>query len=104
MERTRAKLVIELVRDRHSNVAEISVRLKAPEDGALVLFEGIVRNESGGRRTLYLEYEAYEEMALRQMCLIATAMRSQFGALNAVALGFTGWGAWRSARRAFWWR
>ena len=38
-----------------------------------------MRNESGGRRTLYLEYEAYEVMALRQMGAIAAAMRSQFG-------------------------
>ena len=48
-------------------------------------FEGIVRNESGGRRTLYLEYEAYEAMALQQMGVIAAAMRGQFGA-DCVAL------------------
>jgi MoaE-MoaD fusion protein len=42
-------------------------RLKHPEDGAVVVFEGIVRNHSRGRRTLFLDYEAYEEMALRQM-------------------------------------
>ena len=41
--------------------------LKASEDGAVVVFEGIVRNHSRGRKTLYLEYEAYEPMALRKM-------------------------------------
>ena len=41
--------------------------LKHPEDGAVVVFDGIVRNNTRGRRTLYLQYEAYEEMALRQM-------------------------------------
>ncbi len=41
--------------------------IKKPEDGAVVTFDGIVRNHTRGRRTLYLEYEAYEEMALRQM-------------------------------------
>lgn len=80
----RRETLIELVRGR-IQTEEISARLKAPEDGALVVFEGIVRNESGGRRTLYLEYEAYEAMALKQMGVIAASMRSQFGA-DAVAL------------------
>jgi molybdopterin synthase catalytic subunit len=33
-------------------------------DGAIVTFDGCVRNQSHGRRTLYLDYEAYESMAL----------------------------------------
>ena len=37
------------------------------EDGALVIFEGVVRNNSRGRKTLYLDYEAYEQMAFQQM-------------------------------------
>jgi molybdopterin synthase catalytic subunit len=80
----RSEAIIELQREP-IRTGEISARLKAPEDGAIVVFEGIVRNESGGRRTLYLEYEAYEAMALKQMGVIAAAMRSQFGA-DAVAL------------------
>ena len=48
--------------------------IKRPEDGAAVVFEGVVRNHSRGRRTLFLEYEAYEDMALKQMeSLIAEA-------------------------------
>ena len=49
--------------DAESIVAE----LKHGEDGAVVVFDGIVRNNTRGRRTLYLMYEAYEEMALEQM-------------------------------------
>jgi molybdopterin synthase catalytic subunit len=41
--------------------------LQRPEDGAVTIFDGIVRNHSRGRRTLYLEYEAYEAMALTKM-------------------------------------
>lgn len=41
--------------------------LKRGADGAVVVFDGIVRDNSRGRRTLYLVYEAYEEMALKQM-------------------------------------
>lgn len=80
----RSEAIIELVRER-IQTEQISARLKAPEDGAIVVFEGIVRNESHGRRTLYLEYEAYEAMALKQMRVIAASMRGQFGA-DSVAL------------------
>jgi molybdopterin converting factor subunit 1 len=75
----RSESIIEIVRER-IQTERISARLKAAKDGAIVVFEGIVRNESHGRRTLYLEYEAYEAMALKEMKAIAASMRSQFGA------------------------
>jgi molybdopterin synthase catalytic subunit len=52
--------------------------LKAPEDGAVVVFEGIVRNHSKGRKTLYLEYEAYEPMALHKMEELGRETREKF--------------------------
>lgn len=45
----------------------LAVRLLRPEDGAVVSFEGTVRNNTNGRRTLYLDYECYEAMAIRVM-------------------------------------
>jgi len=51
---------------------------KRPEDGAVVVFDGIVRNHSRGRETLYLEYEGYEEMAVRQMKELAEQAHSKF--------------------------
>jgi MoaE-MoaD fusion protein len=52
---------------------------KCGEDGAVVVFDGIVRNHSGRRRTLYLDYEAYEEMALLQMRELGAQASSRFG-------------------------
>jgi MoaE-MoaD fusion protein len=52
--------------------------MKRPEDGAAAVFEGIVRNHTRGRRTLYLEYEAYEEMALKQMEELAGRALAEF--------------------------
>lgn len=52
---------------------------KRGEDGAIVVFDGIVRNNSRGRMTLHLDYEAYEEMALRQMRELAAQARERFG-------------------------
>lgn len=57
---------------------EILAEIKAPPDGAVVVFEGIVRNESRGRRTLFLEYEAYPAMALAQMEELAERALEQF--------------------------
>jgi MoaE-MoaD fusion protein len=47
--------------------ASLVATIKRGEDGAVVVFDGIVRNNTRGRQTLCLVYEAYEEMALRQM-------------------------------------
>jgi molybdopterin synthase catalytic subunit len=58
--------------------AEIVAALKAPTDGAVVVFDGIVRNESAGRETLFLEYEAYEPMALKKMRAIIAQAREKF--------------------------
>jgi molybdopterin synthase catalytic subunit len=52
--------------------------LKAPEDGALVVFDGFVRNNFRGKRTLYLEYEAYEAMAYAKMREIGAQIREKF--------------------------
>ena len=51
---------------------------KQGEDGAVVVFDGIVRNNSRGRQTLHLDYEAYEEMAEKQMEELAREARSRF--------------------------
>ena len=53
-------------------------RIKHPEDGAVATFDGIVRNHSRGRRTLYLDYSAYEPMALRQMEQLAIDCLARF--------------------------
>jgi len=60
--------------------AESLVRAaKKGDDGAVVVFDGIVRNNSRGRQTLYLDYEAYEEMALKQMKELARDASMKFG-------------------------
>ncbi len=56
----------------------VLARIKRGEDGAAVVFEGVVRNRTRGRRTLYLDYEAYEEMALDQMLRLAEQAVKQF--------------------------
>jgi MoaE-MoaD fusion protein len=57
---------------------KIADALKAPEDGAVAVFEGIVRNRSGGRHTLFLDYEAYVPMALNEMERLAQESLERF--------------------------
>ena len=68
---------IRLVRDRIDTESIVS-RLKNPADGAVVIFDGVVRDNTRGRRTLYLDYEAYEAMALPQMGSLAGQARARF--------------------------
>jgi MoaE-MoaD fusion protein len=57
---------------------ELAESLKAPDDGALVVFDGFVRNNFRGKKTLYLEYEAYESMAYSKMREIGAQIREKF--------------------------
>ncbi len=56
----------------------VLAELKRGEDGAALVFEGVVRNQTRGRRTLYLDYEAYEGMALQQMESLAAQALEKF--------------------------
>ncbi|HEX8812810.1 MAG TPA: molybdenum cofactor biosynthesis protein MoaE [Terracidiphilus sp.] len=69
---------IQLQRDPIDSEALIR-QAKDAEDGAIVVFDGIVRNNSRGRRTLYLDYEAYEEMAVAKLDALAAEARERFG-------------------------
>jgi molybdopterin synthase catalytic subunit len=60
-------------------VAEIVAETKAGADGAVCVFDGIVRDNSRGRKTLHLDYEAYREMALEQMRGLAAEAVTRFG-------------------------
>jgi molybdopterin synthase catalytic subunit len=55
-----------------------SLESTTPDDGALCLFVGVVRSENRGRKVLYLEYEAYEDMALSLMEEIGAEARRRW--------------------------
>ena len=46
---------------------EAAARVKGPGMGGIVTFAGAVRDNARGRSIRYLEYEAYPEMAVREM-------------------------------------
>lgn len=54
---------------------EIACQLLRGEDGAICVFEGVVRNNSKGKVTRYLLYEAHESMALKKLREIGESVR-----------------------------
>ncbi len=74
----------ELLREA-IDAAGLVRHVRAGLDGAIVTFDGFVRNESHGRETSYLEYEAYEAMALTKMREIGAQIHEKF-AIHRVAM------------------
>jgi MoaE-MoaD fusion protein len=57
---------------------QLARSLQRSEDGAVVVFEGVVRDNTKGRATTHLEYEAYEGLALEQMARIGREVAARF--------------------------
>ncbi len=64
---------------------DLARQLKTAQDGAVVIFEGIVRDHSRDQKTLYLEYEAYEPMAIRKLEEIGQEAKQKF-AIDRIAM------------------
>ncbi len=60
------------------DMAALARQVRAPEAGATVTFDGFVRNQSHNRPTLYLDYEAYESMALAKMREIGVQLHEKY--------------------------
>ncbi len=59
-------------------VSAIAGRVRLPECGATVTLDGYVRQWTKGRETLYLVYEAYEPMAVREMGKLVEQAHAKF--------------------------
>ncbi|AOZ91340.1 molybdenum cofactor biosynthesis protein MoaE [Paenibacillus crassostreae] len=57
---------------------EVTDKVKRREAGAITLFIGTVRELTLGKRTLYLEYEAYTSMAIAQLTRIGQEVRDRW--------------------------
>ncbi|HEY0493034.1 MAG TPA: molybdenum cofactor biosynthesis protein MoaE [Candidatus Dormibacteraeota bacterium] len=66
------------LRQESLDSAAIGQRIRANSDGALVVFEGVVREDSRGKTVKALVYEAYGAMALRQMEQLAETARGRW--------------------------
>jgi molybdopterin synthase catalytic subunit len=61
---------------------EVAALVAAPECGAVVTFAGLVRDHNAGRRVLWLDYEAYEPLALRTFAQIGEEAAGRWPAVR----------------------
>jgi MoaE-MoaD fusion protein len=60
------------------DITNVARRVVPVECGATVTLDGYVRQFTRGRESLYLVYEAYDGMAIKEMRKIANQARSEF--------------------------
>jgi len=68
-----------LMTDRPLDTEAVRAFVSRPEAGAVVVFEGVVRDHTGDREVSYLEYETYLEMALDKLVECADEVVSRWG-------------------------
>jgi molybdopterin synthase catalytic subunit len=65
---------------------DIAARVDDPGAGGIVIFSGVVRNETGGRPVKFLEYEAHAAMAEAKLREIGAAIRGRWPGVRRVAM------------------
>jgi molybdopterin synthase catalytic subunit len=68
--------------DQPLSIESVSRRVVPPECGATVTLDGYVRKFTKGRETLYLFYEAYEPMALKEIQKLIEQAKQDFEISN----------------------
>ncbi|MDQ6815694.1 MAG: molybdenum cofactor biosynthesis protein MoaE [Bacteroidota bacterium] len=81
-------MLIEIVDD--IDIKEICDFLQSPDTGAVNLFIGTVRNHTKGKQVVKLVFEAYDKMALKEMCRLATKAKEKWPVDKLLMLHITG--------------
>jgi molybdopterin synthase catalytic subunit len=66
------------------DAGELLQRVSRPEAGAILLFLGITRELTSGRRTVTLDYEAYDEMAGKKLAELETEARRRWPLIECI--------------------
>jgi molybdopterin synthase catalytic subunit len=72
--------------ERDISVDEVVARLADPAIGAVATFVGVVRGSTDGRETLYLEYEAYPEMAVKTLGQVGAEVQARWPEIREVSI------------------
>ncbi len=60
------------------DTAPLLARAQTPQAGAVLLFLGVTRQLTAGRKTTELHYDAYQEMALKELAALETEARQRW--------------------------
>jgi molybdopterin synthase catalytic subunit len=77
--------VFEVV-DRPLSADAIAAQVDDPAAGGIVVFSGVVRNQTDGRPVKFLEYEAHAPMAEAKMREIGAEIRTRWSGVKKVAM------------------
>jgi molybdopterin synthase catalytic subunit len=72
--------------DRPLSPDEIAAQVDDPGAGGVVIFSGVVRNQTDGRPVKFLEYEAHAAMAEAKLREIGAAIRGRWPGVRRVAM------------------
>ena len=64
----------------------VAQAVEHPGAGGIALFSGVVRDQTGGRRVKFLEYEAHAPMAEAKMREIGAAIRARWAGVRRIAM------------------
>ncbi len=84
-----AEVFVDLV-EAPIPIQELLDRVRHPHAGAVVLFLGTVRENTGTQYVLYLDYEAYPELARKEMDRIAREVTERWPVLGVAIVHRTG--------------
>lgn len=73
--------MVELTRYPIDSAALVA-RAQSPSAGAVLLFLGVTRQMTGGRETIELHYDAYNEMAVRELAALESEARERWDLLD----------------------
>src|SRR5262245_34128787 len=77
--------IFEITRERIDKQG-LEQRLLTGTAGAIVTFDGVVRNQTAGRRVISLQYEAYVPMAIKEMSRIGDEVRERWPEVDRIGI------------------
>jgi molybdopterin synthase catalytic subunit len=79
------KDIFEITREQIDKQG-LEQRLLTGAAGAIVTFDGVVRNQTAGRRVITLQYEAYVPMAIKEMSRIGEEVRERWPEVDRIGI------------------
>ncbi|MDL4841926.1 molybdenum cofactor biosynthesis protein MoaE [Aquibacillus rhizosphaerae] len=66
------------ITDKPIQLEQLVAKVERPEAGAITTFIGTVREWTKGKRTIYLEYQAYKPMAVKMLATIGEEIEAKW--------------------------
>uniref|UniRef100_A0A0N4ZN30 Molybdopterin synthase n=1 Tax=Parastrongyloides trichosuri TaxID=131310 RepID=A0A0N4ZN30_PARTI len=78
--------VLRIVKDKEINISDVSQMVSNPSCGAISMFVGVTRDNFNGKHVKRLEYECYEEMAMKELKKLCIRGRNKYKNIQNIAI------------------